>query len=315
MSPFGRIGAVASAIALLLLTAAPLSLAQEAPAAAEAEAAAETARDPDAVVARVGDSEITEQDIAFATEAFAAELANVPEALRRSVAIDAVVNLELMAQAARAEGLHETEDYLDRLEFLQLQTLRNLYAQKAILESLTDADLSEGYQTLIVDRHTPEPMIRARHILVDTEEQAKTIIEELDGGASFEELATQSKDPSGQRGGDLGLFGRGQMVKPFEDAAFALKPGEVTAEPVESRYGWHVIKVEDEQMSEPPALEEVEAELRNFLIRQKFETAIAELRDTYVVEIIAQEAAAEDGQEEPAAEASGEGSASEESSK
>ena len=91
--------------------------------------------------------------------------------------------------------------------------------------------------------------MHARHILVDTKEEAEKIIDDLKGGASFEELAKQSKDPSGQNGGDLGFFGEGQMVPEFEKAAFALEPGQFTQEPVQTQFGWHVIKVEEKRMS------------------------------------------------------------------
>ena len=151
--------------------------------------------------------------------------------------------------------------------------------------------LQDGYQSLVVKAHKPVPQVRARHILVDTKEEAEKIIEELKGGADFAELAKQSKDPSGQNGGDLGFFGAGQMVPEFEKAAFALEPGQFTQEPVKSQFGWHVIKVEEKRMSEPPSFAEVEAQLRNYLMRQKFETVLAGLRDKYPVEIVDQPAA------------------------
>ncbi|VVB53661.1 Foldase protein PrsA [uncultured archaeon] len=88
--------------------------------------------------------------------------------------------------------------------------------------------------------------VKASHILVKTQDQAKEIIAQIQGGASFEKIAMEkSTCPSGRRGGDLGWFGRGRMVKAFENAAFLLKKGEMTKEPVKSDFGWHVIKVTD----------------------------------------------------------------------
>jgi peptidyl-prolyl cis-trans isomerase C len=296
MPPILRIGAAASAIALILSAGTLAVRAQEATGESQelvAQPAAEP--DPDAIVARVGDATITERDVKFAHEAFQGELANVPDAQKRGVVIDAFINMLLLAQGAEDAGLDQTEDFAARLEFMKLQALRNAYVRDAIMNGLTDEEMQNGYQELVVDQHEPKEEVHARHILVEKKEDAEKIIEQLKAGASFEELAKQSKDPSGQNGGDLGFFSRGQMVKPFEDAAFALEPGEITEEPVESQFGWHVIKVEEKRMSEPPTFDQVEEQLRNYLLRQKFETVIADLRDKYPVEIV--------GQEEPAADA------------
>ncbi len=248
--------------------------------------AAEPARDPSAVVARAGDATVTEGEVALAREAFSNELSNVPQEQWRSVLVDAVVNMELMAQGARDAGLDKGPEFERRLEFLRLQALRNAYVEKQVVKELTDTELQEAYKTLVLAEHKPEQQVHARHILVDTKETAEKVIEDLKGGVSFEELAKQSKDPSGQNGGDLGFFGAGQMVPPFEAAAFALEPGQFTQEPVQSEYGWHVIKIEEKRMSEPPPFAEVEEQLRSYVLRQKFEQVMTVLRDKYPVEII-----------------------------
>ena len=261
--------------------------AAEAPAEeAPAEMAAEPARNPDDIVARFGDNTVTEREITVAAVQFAEELAQVPEADRRNVLIDAVVSVKLMAQAARDEGLDQSEDFKALLAFQADQALRNAYIEQNIVPSLTDAEMQQGYQDMVVSQHQPQEEVHARHILVATEEEATAIIEQLKTGAAFEELATQSLDQTGQSGGDLGFFGRGQMVPPFEEAAFALEPGSFTQEPVQSEFGWHVIQVEEKRMSEPQAFAEVEQQLREFLMRQKFETALNDLRQQYPVEII-----------------------------
>jgi peptidyl-prolyl cis-trans isomerase C len=281
--------AAAAFTALLIAAACGLTaFAEEAAPAAPAPAA--EASDPGAAVAKVGDATITERDLKLAREAFANEMANVPEGQPRAVLIDAVVSLELLAQAARDAGMADGPQFEAELAFLKLQALRNAYVEKSIVNSLTDAEMQEGYQKLVVSQHKPEEQVHARHILVDSKEEAEKIIDELKGGASFEELAKQSKDPSGQNGGDLGFFGKGQMVPEFEKVAFALEPGTFTQEPVQSQFGWHVIKVEEKRMSEPPSFTEIEGQLRTYLVRQKFETVLASLRDKYPVEIIDQPA-------------------------
>lgn len=248
--------------------------------------ATEPARNPMDVVARIGDQSVTEDDLAVARQEFGSELEEIPEAQQRSALIDALVNMRLLAVAARDAKLDQGPEFERRLEFIRMQALRNAYVESEIVNSLSPDAIQKGYETLILSQHKPEEQIRARHILVETKEEAQKLIEELKGGAAFEELAKQSKDPSGQNGGDLGFFGKGQMVPPFEAAALTLQLGAFTQEPVQSEFGWHVIKLEEKRMSEPPALTEVEGELRNYLIRQKFETVMADLRTKYAVEIL-----------------------------
>ena len=260
-------------------------------AASPAAAAAAPARDPNAVVAKVGDENVTEREVALAHDAFANELTSIPEPQRRSVLIDAVVNMKLMAKAARDQGFGEGADFDAQVQFLTLQALRNAYIARTITDSLTPEELQKGYQDLVVANFKPAPQVRARHILVDTKEAAEKIIADLKGGKSFEELAKQSKDPSGQNGGDLGFFGEGQMVPEFEKAAFALEPGQITETPVQSQFGWHVIKVEEKRMSTPPALADVQEQLKTYLLRQKFDATLAALREKYPVEIVDQSAA------------------------
>jgi peptidyl-prolyl cis-trans isomerase C len=250
----------------------------------------EPARNPDDVVAKVADTVITEQDVTIARQEFASELGNVPENEQRGLLIDALVNMEMLAQAARDAGLDKAPAFEERLEFFRTQALRNLFVEQNIVNAITPEDLQAGYERLVRSEHKPQEEVHARHILVDTKEEAEKVIADLKAGASFEELAKQSKDPSGQNGGDLGFFARGQMVKPFEDAAFTLQPGAITEQPVQSQFGWHVIRLEEKRMSEPPALADVEDQLRNFLLREKFQAILAELRAKYDVEIVGQAA-------------------------
>jgi peptidyl-prolyl cis-trans isomerase C len=287
---FEAIAAVTMAILLSAVVMFAAKAQDPAPPAGEGAAAttstAEAARDPNAIIAKVGDLTVTEREISLAEEAFSSELANVPMAQWRAILADAVINLKLMALGAHEAGLDQGEDFEHRVEFLKLQTLRNLYVQNSVVKAVTDAELQQAYQTLVAAQFKPEQQVHARHILVETKEAAEKIIAELKGGASFEELAKQSKDPSGENGGDLGFFGPGQMVPPFEAAAFALEPGQITEQPVQSEFGWHVIKVEEKRMSEPPPFDQVAADVRNYVLRQKFDEVLAALRGKYTIEIL-----------------------------
>ena len=114
-----------------------------------------------------------------------------------------------------------------------------------------------------------------------TKEEAEAIIKQLDGGADFEKLANEhTTDPSGKTtGGDLGYFGPGQMVPEFEKAAFALEIGAYTKEPVQTQFGWHVIKVEDKRAQQPPAFEQVKDQVRSVVLRDKYFALVKSLRD------------------------------------
>jgi len=136
----------------------------------------------------------------------------------------------------------------------------------------------------------PEQELRARHILVKTAEEANAIIAELDGGADFVELAkTKSTGPSGPQGGDLGFFGKGQMVPPFEAAAFALEAGAYTKAPVQTQFGFHVIKLEEKRDRPLPKFEEVQDQMRQVVLRERYLETVKEARSLSNVEILDEE--------------------------
>ena len=132
-----------------------------------------------------------------------------------------------------------------------------------------------------------ETEVSARHILLETEEAAKEVIAELDGGADFAELAkTKSTGPSGPSGGDRGYLGKGRMVPEFEAAAFALEKGAHSAEPVKTQFGWHVIKKEDERESQPPSYDQVKDQIRQLVAQEKYLELIKVAREKYTYEIL-----------------------------
>ena len=134
--------------------------------------------------------------------------------------------------------------------------------------------------------NTGDGNIRARHILVETEEEANSLIEDLNGGRDFAELAREeSTGPSGPNGGDLGFFGRGQMVPSFEQAAFALEDGEISA-PVQTQFGWHVIKVEERRAAPVPTFGQLSPEIRQELLFQNYTTAVDNFISGAQIEIL-----------------------------
>jgi len=196
-----------------------------------------------------------------------------------------VVELNLLADAARAAGLDQTEDYKRLARYYELRALRDVFFQREVREKLTDEALKQLYDERIGNAE-PEPEVKARHILVETEDEAKAIVEKLEGGADFAELAkAESTGPSSANGGDLGFFTKDQMVGPFAEAAFAMQTGEVSA-PVKTRFGWHVIKVEDKRDRQPPKFADIKDRLEGALVRQQLQQRMAELRDAAKIEIL-----------------------------
>lgn len=143
---------------------------------------------------------------------------------------------------------------------------------------ITEAELQKAYQLFISDE-TAREEIKARHILVASEVEAKAIIAELNNGADFASLAKQkSTGPSGPNGGDLGYFMRGAMVPSFENAAFGLEVGSHSASPVQTQFGWHVIKLEDRKISQAPSFDELRGQLQTNLANQALSRIIESLR-------------------------------------
>jgi peptidyl-prolyl cis-trans isomerase C len=154
------------------------------------------------------------------------------------------------------------------------------------MDTITDADVKARYDKEVAAT-PPEEEVKARHILVKTEEEAKKIIADLDAGKDFLELAKLSSDgPSAEQGGDLGYFTKGRMVPEFEAAAFELKPGEYTKTPVKTQFGFHVIKVDDRRPAAAPPLEQVSDQVRQVLLRERYAALLDEARAEAEVEVV-----------------------------
>lgn len=236
-------------------------------------------------VARVNGSDITEAELTFAEAEVGAEIAGLPLESRRRVLVEYLIEAHLFAEAAEKNKLGTGKEFENRLAYYRLRALRDTYYEKRVRDAVTEAQAKAAYEEQIA-KLPPEPEVRARHILVKTEQEAKDIIQQLKKGADFTELAKKSSDgPSSQTGGDLGYFSKGQMVKPFEDAAFALEKGQIS-EPVQTEFGWHVIKVEDKRNRPLPAFDEVKDQLVASLIQNKLKTVVQDLRGSAKVEIV-----------------------------
>ena len=266
------------AIAFLALTLGGLPLAasaQTAPAAPK----------PDAVVATVGGEQITEADLAFAAEDLGQDLQNVPQDQVRAVLLAQMIDLKLMAEAGHGAKLEDTDLYKLRLKYLTDRALRRAYTKQAVSDKITPEEIKAAYDKQVATI-PDEDEVHARHILVTTEDDAKAIKAQLDGGADFATLAKEKSIEPGAKdsGGDLGYFKAAQMVKPFADAAFAMKIGEVS-QPVQTQFGWHIIKVEDRRKAAKPTLEQLTPQLGQQLYVAKYRTLFDQLRTASKIDI------------------------------
>ncbi len=262
------------------------ALAQDAAApAANAAPAQPAAPTPDTVVATIGDQTITQADLAFAAEDLQQELAQVPAADREAFLVTVLLDMKLMSKAAKDAGMNQTDIFKRRLSYLEDRALRRAYFAEKIAGTVTEEKVRAAYDKYVAD-FKPVDEIHARHILVPTEEEAKAVKAELDAGKPFEVVAMEkTTDPSGkQNGGDLGFFSKGMMVPQFEEAAFALQPGQVS-EPVQSQFGWHIIKVEETRQSSPPPFEQVAQQLGQQLMYEAFDKASADLKAGVTIDI------------------------------
>lgn len=263
--------AMAVAASLFLIGSVPGVLAQDA--------------GDDTVVATVNGKEITAGEFDFIADQLGQQTQQMTPEQKKETLTTMLVNMELVSQAAAKQGLDQSEDFKKQVEFLKKRALQTEFFRKNVDEAITDADLQAVYDEQIGALPVRQ-QVKARHILVKTEGEAKEIINELDGGADFAELAKEkSTGPSGAQGGDLGYFGQGQMVPAFEAAAFALDKGKYTEKPVKSDFGWHVILVEDKRDAPKPTLDSVKDKLRAYVAQQKFQTLLDDLRKEADVKI------------------------------
>ncbi len=205
--------------------------------------------------------------------------------VNREAIINELVNRELLHQAALKEKIENDETVAFQLEQLKVDALIQGLINKLSKENkITDKELKKEYDKRIAGAKLSE--YKARHILLKTEEEAKTVIAELDSGAKFEDLAKKkSTGPSAKDGGDLGWFNPSQMVPPFSQAVAQMKKGSYTKKPVKTRFGWHVIKLEDIRKRTPPSFEDVKQQLRMVLQNKRIQEYISDLRKKAKIDI------------------------------
>ncbi len=238
----------------------------------------------DPLVAKVDGVDIHQSDIALAEEELGASLPQdaTPEA-RRNYLITHLVDMILLSRAAEEQGLSGSDDFKRRFAAMRTKLLAGLMLRQVAQKSVNEEAMHKVYDDAI-KQMGDEQEVRARHILVETEDQAKAIQADLKKGADFAELAKQkSKDPAAADGGDLGYFTKDQMVPEFADVAFKLDKGQIS-DPVKTAFGWHIIKVEDKRKKPVPTYDQVKDQLATVVVQQSQADLVNKLRNQAKIE-------------------------------
>lgn len=238
------------------------------------------------VVAKVGDLEITQSELDLAIANLDPQLAQLPDEQKKVAALSGAIDVKLLAANATAAGLQDDPEYQRRMAFIAERELHNAFFKKNVVDAVTEDEVKARYDQEVAALPKQEE-VRARHILVKTEEEAKQIITDLDAGKDFIEIAKEkSTDPNKTEGGDLGYFSKGRMVPEFEEVAFALEKGTYTKTPVQTQFGFHVILLEDKRDAPPPAFEAVEQQVRQLVMRDKYLELIEKAKTEQKIEIV-----------------------------
>ena len=236
------------------------------------------------VVARVGTEEIYLHEILRQAQALPEQYRQATLADLYPALLDMVINQRVAAQAGRRAGYAEKEEVRDRVRAAETEIITEIYLRDRVIEHATEDALRAEYEAR-KDTLGEEEKVRARHILLETEEDAHAVIAELAQGAVFADLARdRSTGPSSAQDGDLGWFNRASMVPEFSDAAFSLSPGEYTTEPVRTDFGWHVILLEERQEGRVPDFEEARQELERIVAKATLDRILADLIGNTTVE-------------------------------
>lgn len=236
------------------------------------------AADADPVVATVNGKEIRRSAIIEAQQAIP-QARQMPLEMVYDQLLDHVVTSQILLEQAKKQKLEDDPQVKAAFKDAQARILQQAFLAKRVEADITEDAMKKRYEEL-KKSYQPKDEVKVSHILLDSEDAAKAVIADLKGGAKFEDEAkAKTKDPSGSsNGGDLGYIAKGDTVPEFSDAAFKLKPGEITETPVKTQFGWHVIKAGDHRQSPPPSYEESKASIKNELAQQDVQKVVETLK-------------------------------------
>jgi len=238
----------------------------------------------DPVVAKVNGKELHRSDVVESAR-------SLPEPYQQQIdqlfpaLIERLIDLNLLAAEGRRQNLQNDPVVKAAVANFEDQQVREAVLDRYLKSKVSDEAIKARYQKFLKEA-APAMEVRARHILVDSEDKANEIIKELDGGADFADLASKKSidTKAAAKGGDLGYFTAEDMVPEFAEAAFALDKGQYTKKPVKTRFGWHIIKVEDKRQKKPPTLEEARSQIESELTQELVGAYLADLRGKATIE-------------------------------
>jgi peptidyl-prolyl cis-trans isomerase C len=240
--------------------------------------AQDQAADDNPVVAVVNGAEILQADVEAVARSLPDQMRQMPMAQIFPMLLDRVIDFKLLSAEAENQNIGDDPDLQPALAEARANVLRDAMLRQKVEEGSTEEALMARYEEMKNGDGFTFEEVHARHILLASEDDAKAVISELEGGAEFEALAMEkSTGPSAPQGGDLGYFKKGQMVPEFGDAAFAMEIGSTSAEPIKTQFGFHVIKVEDKRQVEP-SFEETEPQIRQDVAREIVTALVETLR-------------------------------------
>jgi peptidyl-prolyl cis-trans isomerase C len=241
------------------------------------------AEDANPVLAKVNGVEIRQSDVALAEEELGPSLAQMDPATKKDNVLAFLIDMKIVSKAAEDKKIENSDDFKKRMAFTRNRLLMDSLLASEGKAATTDEAMKKVYEEA-AKQISGEQEVHARHILVETEDEAKAIKAELEKGADFAELAKKkSKDPGASDGGDLGFFTKEQMVPEFSAVAFALEPGKIS-DPVKSQFGWHIIKVEEKRSRKAPDFDQVKSQIETYVTRKAQADYVAKLREAAKVE-------------------------------
>ena len=230
------------------------------------------------IVAQVNNEPVSLETMIHAINDLPQEVQSQPFINYYEGLLERVIDIKLLAQEGKKLGIQNEPSVKAAIDFVTEKVLMQAFLSKFVQENITEESLEKSYENFVSDKTSREE-IKASHILLETKDDALEVINLLEQGKSFEELAkSKSTGPSGPSGGDLGWFKRGQMVPPFEKVAFLLDSQEITKEPIQTQFGWHVIKVFQKRIPDAPSFDSMKTTLIQDIERRVIAKKVQDLR-------------------------------------
>jgi len=237
----------------------------------------------DPVIGSVDGKLIYLSDLTRATNALPEQMRNLPFDSIMPVLLDRLIDHAALTMTARRAGLDKQPDIQREMQAAADQVLERAWLAQVTPGKVTDAAIQARFNEEYANRPATDE-VRARHILVGSEAEAKSVLAELQGGADFATVArVVSKDPDAKQGGDLGFFRRDQVWPGFADVAFSLQPGQISPVPIHNEFGWHLVKIEERRLVAPPTLSETREKIRQELTTEAVREAIADARSRLII--------------------------------